>query len=372
MSVTISVVKTHRDLKQFIHLPAKIHIGQPNWVPPIYSDDWIFFDSNKNRSFGYCDTILLLAFKEGVLVGRIMGIINHRYNDLKNEKTGRFDFLECFDDPDVANTLLKAIEDWAKEKGMNKMIGPFGFSDKDPQGLLIEGFDQLPAISTNYNMPYMIGLIENNNYRKELDLVSYKVKIPDIKLDLYEKLYQRLVNKGDYYLKEFTSRKEIKKYIRPVFTLINESYADIYGFMPFEQPEMDDFANRFLMLVNPAFVKVVIHKDQVVAFFLAMPDISVGLQKSKGYIYPVGFIHIFKYQKKTKRLVLLLGAVKEGYRGLGLDAMMGLKMIESARNAGLEYWDSHLTMENNLKFRAENEKLNGELYKRYRIYQKPL
>jgi hypothetical protein len=372
MPVILKEVKTRHDLKTFIHLPAKIHKGEANWVPPIYSDDWIYYDPKKNKSFGYSDTILYIAYKENKPVGRIMGIINHRYNTIKNENAARFCSLECFNDAEVARKLIGKIEEWARQRSTEKLIGPFGFSDKDPQGLLIEGFEYLPVISTNYNLPYMVKLVEDLGYSKVVDLVVYQVSVNNINLELYKKVAERIMSKSDYTLMEFKTRKELKKYIRPVFALINETYSDIFGFMPFEEQEMDNFANRFLTVIDPEYVKVVFHRDVLVAFFLAMPDISEGLQKSKGYLYPVGFYHILKSQKKTKRLVLLLGAVKEGYRGLGIDSIMGIKMMESSLKGGFEYWDSHLELENNFKMRAEMEKAGGKVYKRYRVFGKNL
>ena len=162
-TLEIREVKTQKDLHKFIHLPAEIHRNHANWVPPIYMDDWEFFNPKKNKSFESCDTILLLAFRGSKAVGRIMGIIHHKYNEKHQENNARFAFFETWNDEEVATKLLKAIEIWAKQKGTVRLIGPLAFSDKYPQCFLIEGFDEPAVISSNCNFPYQTELVEKNS-----------------------------------------------------------------------------------------------------------------------------------------------------------------------------------------------------------------
>ncbi|NWJ49328.1 MAG: hypothetical protein HXX14_00550 [Bacteroidetes bacterium] len=373
MGVEIREVKTRQDLKLFINLPAKIHKDHTNWVPPIYMDDWAFFDSKKNKSFSYCDTILLLAFKDDKAVGRIMGIINRRYNEMHNEKDGRFCFMETWNDEEVFNSLISYIENWVKEKGMINLVGPLGFSDKDPQGFLIDGFDAPMVIAANGNFPYMPQLLEKIGYDKKVDCVVYKVDIPDKIPEIYTKIYDRVISRGKIKVLEFTKRSQIKPLIRPIFTLLNETFKDIYAFAPFEISEMDDFANRYLLLMDPSFIKIVTNNEgEIIAFFIAMPDISKGIVASKGKILPFGILQIFRAQKKTKQLNLLLGGVKEEYRGSGVDVVMGVKMFETAIKRGMEYMDTHLELEDNVKMNAEFKFMGKTIYKRYRIYNKQI
>jgi len=374
MDIKIYPVKTRSDLRNFIHLPAKIHKNHSNWVPPIYLDEWEFFNPKKNRTFSYCDTILLLASKNGKVVGRVMGIINHKYNQAKNENNARFCFLETYDDFEVAKVLLESVENWAKEKGTLKIVGPLGFSDKDPQGLLIEGFNQPNVIASNCNFPYLVDFVEKAGFCKEIDLVVYKVAVPESIPDFYKKILERaLRNNSNLKIINFSTRKQIKPYIKPVLSLVNETFKEIYGFAPLDQQEMHEFATRYLPVLDPRFIKVVVNENnEVVAFILGMPDISNGIRKCKGHILPFGIFQIFKSQKRTKQLNLLLGGIQEHYRNKGIDTIMGVKMLEEAQKAGLKYIDSHLELENNHKMRAEMEKMGGSVYKRYRIFQKTL
>jgi hypothetical protein len=373
MSIEIKEVLTRRQKKLFIHLPARIHKAHANWVPPIYLDERAFFNPLKNKSFAYADAILLLAYKENRPVGRIMGIINKRYNESHGESHARFSFLECREDPEVASTLLKAVEEWAAEKGMEKLVGPLGFSDKDPQGLLIEGFDEPNVIATNCNFPFLPAFVEQNGFKKEVDLMVYKVDIPDRVPDIYQAIHDRVLSRNNLVIREFKKRKELKPIIRPVLSLMNETFQDIYGFDKMTGKEMDELASRYLPLLDPAFIKVVQNdRQEPVAFLIGMPDLSDGIRKSRGYLLPFGIFHILRAGKKTKQLNLMLGGIREDHRNHGLDAVMGTRMIESALKAGLRFVDSHLELETNRKVRAEMERMGGKVYKRYRIYQKPI
>ncbi|HER09644.1 MAG TPA: hypothetical protein ENO20_12120 [Bacteroides sp.] len=374
MEITIRPVDSRRELRKFIHLPAKVHKGHTNWIPPLYSDEWEFYDSAKNRSFQYCDVIMLLAFRGGKLVGRVMGIINHRYNEIHREKNARFNFLETWDDLVVSRALLEWVEDWALRKGMNKLVGPLAFSDKDPQGYLIQGFQEPVVIASHCNYEYVIGHLKALGFKKELDLVVYKVPIPEKTPELYRKIAERaMVNNPGIRLREFTRRKELKPLIRSIFTLINETFTHIYGFMPFTLEEMDDFANRYLMIMDPRYIKVIVNDTgETIAFVIGMPDISKGIRRSGGYLFPIGFLHILFAGRRSRQLNLLLGAIRPDYQNRGLDTILGTAMLDSARKGKMEYIDSHLEMESNTKVRAEMEYMGGKVYKVFRLFGKSL
>lgn len=374
MAVEIREIASRKDLKTFIYLPEKIHAGHANWVHPLTTDDWKYFDPKKNKAFGYSDTTLLLAFKDGRPVGRAMGIINHRYNEHRNEKTARFGYLETYEDREAFLALLRHIEDWARAKGMTKIVGPYGFSDQDPEGYLIEGFENRATIATYYNFEWVPRWLEEEGYTKDNDWFVYKVVVPKEIPEVYQRIYERAMKHGTYRIVEFRKRKEIKPWIHRVLGLMNETYmtGNIYGYAPLEEQEMDDLADRFLPIIDPRFVKVVAKDDEVLAFIIAMPDMTEGIRKARGRLFPFGFIHVLRAAKKTKQLDLLLGAVKEPYRSQGLTALMGIKVLQSASEAGMEVIDTHHEMESNIKVRTEMERMGGKIYKKYRAFQKPL
>lgn len=373
MSLELKAVDSKSLLKEFIFLPEKIYKGNMRWVPPMYMDEWNFHDPKQNKALQYSDVIKILAYQNNQPVGRIMGIINHQYNTDHQEKTARFYALDCINDQNIAHALIESVERWAKEKGMSKLIGPYGFSDKDPQGLQIEGLDLLPVIATPTNPVYLQKLVEQEGYTKELDCVSYQMEIPEKLSPVYQKIHDRIAKSSDIKLIAFNSKRQLKPYIIPVFRLVNETYASIFGFVPMTEEEIKKFAAQYLPVLDPEFVKVVVNsKNELISFIVSMPDMSAGIQKAKGRLFPFGFIHILKAMRKTKQLNLLLGAVRADYRGKGINVLMGKSLFESAHKRGLTTMDSHLILESNLKMRAECEKLGGVIRKRYRVYHKLL
>ncbi len=374
MNIQIREVKSRRDFRRFINLPAKVHKDHKNWVPPIYMDDRVFFNSKKNEAFSYSDTLLLLAFRDGKAVGRIMGIINHKYNEAHNENDGRFCFLETYNDFEVAQALIKYVEDWARKKGMANLVGPLGFSDKDPQGFMIEGYDKTVVLATNFSFPYMVDLVEKCGYSKKLDLVVHCIEIPATVPEFYLKIRQRaLQNNPGFKVIDFHTRKEMKPYVVPVFHLMNEAFKDIYAYAAMSEKEMMEFANRYLIILDPRFLKVIENeKKEVIAFILGMPDISEGIRRCKGRLLPFGIFQVLRYQKKTNQIDLLLGAIKKEYRGTGIDTILGVSILEEARLGGYKYIDSHLQMETNTKIHAEMGRMGGYVYKKFRIYIKAL
>ena len=369
----IKTVTNKKQLRAFIHLPFEIHENHPQWLPPLLADEWSLFDSRKNPSFESCDTILLLAEKDNRIVGRIMGIINPAYNEAHNEHAGRFCFMECFDDAAVFDVLIGAVEDWARKKGMQKMVGPLGFSDKDPQGFLIEGFqDPMTVMVTNCSFPYMVMHTERNGYRKKLDLFQYRIAIPPTVPDIYFRIADRLKNNGFEVIK-LKNSKQVRPFVPAVFKLINETYTGIYGFYPLSDIESKEFSERFLPLLKHEYIKLVKDKNgELVAFLVAMPNISKGLKRAGGKLFPLGFYHIFRSMKRTGQLDLLLGCVITQKQNSGLVALLIVSILQSAHKAQFNDVDSHLIMEDNIKMRAIFERFGGMVYKKYRIFEKQL
>lgn len=368
----IKEVLSRSELKEFIYLPEKLHKNHINWVPPIYKDEWDYFNPGKNRAFSYCDTMVLLARRNGMTVGRIMGIINHRYNGEKNEKTARFSFFDCINDRDVSDRLLSFIEKWASDKGMIKIIGPFGMCYQDPIGFMIEGFNERPSLTANYNFEYMISLLQSAGYSREIDLVVYKIDIPEELPPVYVQIQNKALQNPKLRILKFTTKKELHRYIHPVLALMNESFTEIYGYSQLDENEMLDLANHFIPLLDPKLVAVVTYEEEVAGFMITIPSINEGIIAARGHLFPLGFLKILKASKNASQLDLLIGGIKAKYRGMGIDVLIAVHIINIAKKAGFKSIDSHLELESNWKMRGENEKLGGTVYKKYRIFQKQL
>jgi hypothetical protein len=370
--IIIKEVVTRRELHEFIFLPEKIHKNEPEWLPPIYMDEKLLFNKKKNKSYKYADAILLLAYKEKKAVGRIMGIINKRYNTINNEYHGRFCFMDCYNDREVFQALIKKVEDWVRENGMKKIVGPLGFSDKDPQGFQTEGFEYPMFMTSANNSSYMNALIENEGYGKKVDLVNYLGNLPQALPEIYVKVLSRVEKTEGYKIIEFGKKKELKPYILDVLELMNETFNEIYGFVPLNDNEKTEFAARYLPILDPKFIKVVQAEGKLIGFAIGMPDVSSGILACRGRLLPFGIFKVLKESKQSKKLLMMLGGVKKDYRGKGIDVLMGMKLLQSAIEHKMELIDSHLVLEDNARMRAEYERVGCKVVKKFRIYQKDI
>ncbi len=371
-NIVVKEVVSRKELRDFIFLPEKVHKNEPDWLPPIYMDERLLFNRKKNKSYKYADAVLLLAWKDKKPVGRIMGIINRRYNAINNEQHGRFCFMECYNDQEVFHALTEWVEKWAKQNGMIKLVGPLGFSDKDPQGFQTEGFEYPMFITSANNSPYMPRLIEAEGYEKKVDLVNYLADMPKELPEIYEKVLSRVKKTEGYKILEFNAKKELKPYIIPALELMNETFNEIYGFVPLTDKEKTEFANRYLAILDPKFIKVVEADEGLIGFAIGMPDVSPGIKACNGRLLPFGILKVLKESRRSKKLLMMLGGVKKPFRGKGIDVLMGVKILQSAIKHKMEIIDSHLVLENNTRMRAEYERVGGKVVKKFRIYQKTL
>ncbi len=372
MSITIELVAGRTQLRAFLDLPHRLHRDHAGWVPPLAMDERKMFDRRRNLAFGYCDCALWLARDGARTLGRIGGIINHRYNELKGEHTARFTHLECIDDVEVAGALLAQVEAWARAAGMDRVIGPYGFTDQDPEGFVVEGFDEEPSIATYHNREYVVRLLEGLGWTRHMDYVVYKVPVVGKMPPLYERVTERIARRGVVRLVEYQRRGELKTLIRPVLGLMNETYQEVEGYAPLDEREMDELARQYLPVIDPRFVKVAMAGDDVVGFIVGIPNLVPGIRRAHGRLLPFGWFWILRAARHATRLDLLLGGVKSAYRGTGVDILLGRAMMLSAHKHGFHYMDTHHELEANTRIRAEMELMGGEVYKRYRVFGKAL
>jgi hypothetical protein len=301
-----------------------------------------------------------------------MGIINHRYNSIKNEKLARFSNFESIDKQIVSDALLNHIEGWARTKDAEHIYGPFGMCYHDPIGFMIQGFDEEPSISTYSNHEFIPGLVEKAGYIKKYDLVAYKIDLEGKIPDIINRVHNRISNNKNIELLKFKSKKDLKKTVIPILRLLNETYNEIDGYSPLDDKEMHNLAKQYLPILDPKYVKVVKVNNELAGFFIAMPNISSGIRKAGGKLLPLGIFKIMWALKTTSQLDFLLGGIKKKYQGIGIDALMAYDMIKTAIQNNFKVIDSHLEMERNYKIRGSMEKLGGKVYKQYRLYQKSL
>ena len=276
------------------------------------------------------------------------------------------------DDEETVFSLLSRIEKWGKEKGMEFAVGPRGFSDQEPQGAVVEGFEERAAMGTHYNKPYLIRHITSSGYKKDVDWVSYKMEVPESLPEVYQSILDETLAKSNLTHKSFVKKSELKPYIVPIFKLFNETYQDLYSFSPMSEADMKSVARKYLPVLDPRFVQVIKDKDRLVGFSIVMPDLTHGLRKARGRLFPFGFYHILRAKKTSKILQLILGGIHKDYRGQGIFTLFAEHLKKVTHETGMEWIDSHLELEDNWAIRKWMERLGGKVYRRHRAFIKAL
>lgn len=376
MGITIKQVSTKKELHQFIRFNYKLYKKNAYSVPDLYDDMLNTFNKKKNAAFEFCEAEYFLAYKDGEIVGRVAGIINHRANQTWNKKDVRFGWIDFIDDLEVSSALIKTVEEWGKKKGMENIQGPLGFTDFDAEGMLIEGFDQLSTMATIYNHPYYPEHMEKLKFEKDADWVEYKIYIPDAIPDKHKRISDLIQRKYNLKIKKYTSAKKIAKdYGQAIFELMNEAYAPLYGFASLSQRQIDQYVKMYLPIVDLRMVTLITdQEDKLVAVGISMPSLSEALQKAHGRLLPFGWFHLLKalFLKHSKVLDLLLVAVKPEYQNKGVNALLFSDLIPVYQKMGFEYAESNPELELNGKVQAQWEYFKTEQHKRRRAFTKKI
>lgn len=376
MAIIIKKVSSKKELKTFIRFNYELYKGNPYSVPDLYDDMLNTFSSKKNAAFEFCEAEYFLAYKDNKVVGRVAAIINNRANQTWGKKEVRFGWIDFIDDEEVSSALLKAVEDWGKQKGMDTITGPLGFTDMDAEGMLIEGFDQLGTMATIYNYPYYPQHMEKLGFEKDADWVEFKLYVPDQLPEKFVRISEIILQKYKLKIKKLT-RKEIKEkhYGQKIFDLINEAYAPLYGFSKMTQGQIDQYVNTYLPLLDLRMVSIVETEDgELVAAGISMASLSKALQKAKGRMLPFGWFYLLKtlFIKRPKVLDLLLVGVKPEYQSKGVNALLFYDLVPTFKKMGFVYGESNPELEENKKVQAQWSAFESVQHKRRRAFKKAI
>ena len=372
MAIAIKEVKTKSDLKKFVHFPNELYKDNPYYVPQIESMDRDTLTPTKNHAFEVCEGKYWLAFDEkGHVVGRVAGIINHRYNEKVGEKICRFGWIDFIDNHDVSEALMRVVEIYAQGKGMNIVSGPTGFLEFDPAGVLVEGFDQFPTAYGKYNAPYYRNHLLALGYRKEVDFVEYRILVPEVIPDRYARMAKIVSEKYNLRQALLLKHSDINPYIDGIFRCMNDAYSKIHGFSELTPGQCKDLKKQFLSNVNVDYLSIILDADdKVVGFGVAMPSLSKAMQKAKGKLFPFGFVHVLKALKHNDTLDLLLIAIDERYHNKGVNAMIFDKFAQGITKNGIKYIESTRELEDNTDVQNLWRLFNHTIHKRARVYRK--
>ena len=366
---------TKANLKKFTQFQIDLYANNPYYVPPLVSDDVRTLNPADNPAFDFCEAAYFMAYRDGKPAGRIAGIINHQVNNDSGHKKARFGFVDFIDDPEVSAALFKAVEDWARGRGMKHLIGPLGFTDLDHEGMLVEGFEELGTMATIYNYPYYPQHIERLGYRKESDWVEFIMDVPDGIPEKYARIADIVRRKYKLRNLHYTSRRRIKdEYGRALFHLINEAYDGLYEYSHLSERQIDYYISLYLDLLSLDLVSLVVDEnDLLVGVGISMPSMSRALQKSRGKMLPFGWWHLLKGLKgKNDRVDLMLVAVRPEYQNKGVNALLFTDLIPKYIANGYKWAESNPEMETNAKVQGQWDYFKHRQHRRRRSYTKTL
>ncbi|MEE0907972.1 MAG: N-acetyltransferase [Muribaculaceae bacterium] len=375
MAIEIRKIDTKGGLKKFVKWGIDLYKGNECFVPPLVMDDVNTLDPHNNPAFDFCESIYFMAYDDGKPVGRIAGIINNVVNEKTGKKTLRFGWVDFIDDPRVSEALFRAVEVWGRSKGMEEIVGPLGFSDMDPEGMLVEGFDQEGTMATIYNYPYYPKHLEAMGFEKEADWIEFRMTIPDGIPERYQRISDIIKRKYELSTPKYTSAKKlVKDYGQEIFQLINEAYSELYGYSPLTPRQINRYISMYIPVLRLDNISLIVDKDKkLIGVGIAMPSMSKALIKCRGRMFPFGWIHLLKALRGQNDVVdLLLVAVKPEYQSKGVNSLLFTDLIPCFIKNGYKFAESNPELELNQKVQSQWGYFETRQHKRRRAYRKPL
>lgn len=379
-SIQIKRVETKKDLKQFIEFHYDLYKGNLYDVPNLYSDEVNTLSKNKNAAFDFCEAEYFLALKEGKIVGRVAAIINHKANEKWKKKDVRFGWIDFIDDIEVSRALFEAVEDYGRKKGMDDIVGPLGFTDMDPEGMLTWGFDKLGTMATIYNYEYYPQHMEKlGGWEKDNDYVEYYLVVPEKSPEKYTKIAEMVEKRYNLHVRKLT-KKDIFQggYGKKLFDLINLTYSDLYGFSELTDRQIDQYVKMYFPFADLNLVTVIEdgNKDnQLAGLGITIPSLSRALQKCRrGRLFPFGWWHLLRAIKfhKTDGVDLLLMGFLPEYRSKGANALLFADLIPRYVDYGFKWGETQVEMESNEGVQSQWGPLDPINHKKRRCYRRSL
>ena len=371
MNLNTVEVQTKKDLRAFLKFPYHLYKDSPNWVPPLLRDELEIFDKKRNPALALCKTKQWLAMRDGKIVGRIAGIIHEK--EAINAQLARFGWFDFIDDHEVAKALIDQVETWAKSEGLQGVHGPLGFSDMDPEGMLVEGFDSPGTIATIYNFDYYPKHLEAADYQKAADWIEGRGELP--KEPSRRMIRTAEIVEGRFKVKslKLKTRKQVAARGRELFQVLNSAYQDLYAFQSLTEGQINYYIKMYLGFVIPELVSMVVNdKDELVGFAVAMPSMTKAFQKARGQLFPTGIFHLLAATKKEKTVDLYLIGVLPEYQRMGVTALIFRDLIIAFNKRGFTNARTNIILEDNISTLTQfNEyQTSSEMHKRRRCYIK--
>lgn len=375
--IEVKPTGSKRDLRRFAQFNIDLYRESPYAVPELINDEVKLFLPEKNPAFEFCEAQCFLCYKDGKVVGRVAAIINHRANETWGTKHGRFGYIDFIEDFEVARALIDAATEWVKERGMNEIEGPLGFTDFDKEGMLIHGFDQLGTCASIYNYPYYGEYMERMGFCKAADWIEHKLFVPEVMPEKIEKIAKIVEGRQPIHYVNVKNNKQLINdgWGKQIFELTNRAFAKLYGFSELSPRQQDAYIAQYLPMVRLEYlIMIADENDKLIAYGLGMPSLSRAYQKARGRMFPFGFIHLLKALKAKRFEIvdLMLVAVDPSWQGKGINALIMNKFLENVQKAGCVYAESNPELDSNTQINEQWQYFNTETHKRRRVFIKKI
>ena len=377
MAVEIKEIQpTKRNLLKFVHFPIDvIYRDSKYYIPPLVTDEVNTLRPDKNPAFDFCEAAYFLAYRDGKIVGRIAGIINHVVNERQGKKEARFGYIDFIDDAEVVDALIDAVTKWGKSKGMKHLTGPMGFTDMDPEGMLIEGFDRVGTTGAVYSHPYYPKHMERAGFVKDVDWLEFLITIPKEVPEKMARIAKLMSERLNLTTIKYTDRKQlVKDYGDAIFKLINVAYDQLFGYSPLTDKQIKHYIKMYLPFLPLDDLSMVIEKDtrELIAVGITIPSMSKALIKNRGRLFPFGWKPLLDAFKHNDLVDLMLIAVKPEYQNKGVNSLIFNDLIEVFNRHGYTHAESNHELELNTKVLQQWEYFETEQHKRRRAYTKEI
>ena len=376
MPIQIKTVSTRKELKTFVRFANRLYKGNKYYVPSMPFDDLNTLDKKKNGAFEFCEAEYYLAYKDGKVVGRVAAIVNYKANEAWHTDQVRFGWFDFIDDLEVSKALLDAVIAFGKVRGMTQIVGPLGFTDFDPEGMLVEGYDRLSTMALIYNHPYYPEHMKKHGYVKETGWVEYRITIPEELPEKHIRIAEIVKEKYNLKIVKKTKRQIRKeKYGHKLFRLINETYCVLYGYSLLSEKQIDQYVDVYLGLVDMEMLTFIEDANgELIGAGITIPSMSEALQKCNGEIFPFGWWYLLKsmYWKKPDTLDMLLIGVKPEWQSKGVNSLVFIDLFQRYRKMGFKYAETNANLETNAKVQAMWTPFERELHKRRWVFGKEI
>ena len=359
---------------RFVHIPYRLYANHPQWVPPLLMDAQTYLNKQKHPYFEHSDGEFFIATRNSQDIGRIAVFENRPYNKYHDSRQAHFYFFECENDQESANALFECIFEWARARGLDRIVGPKGLGPLDGYGIQIEGLEHRQMMTMmNYNYPYYQTLVENLGFTKEVDFVSCYIGKDTFHLpERVHSIAARVQKRGTLGVKRFQTKRELVSWAGRIGKAYNNAFINNWEYYPLTDREVKFVVDNIMIVADHRLIKVITHENDVVGFLFGFPDVSAALQRAKGHLLPFGIIDLLLEMRRTKWIALNGAGILPEFQGRGGNALLYSEMEKTMLDYHFEHADLTQVAETAVQMRHDLENIGGKPYKNHRVYQRPL